>query len=62
MLLFEEVGGRITDVDGKEIDLAAGRKLEANFGFVAAPRSIHHIVLRAVHDTLRETGKEELLG
>ncbi|KAK3905379.1 hypothetical protein C8A05DRAFT_41654 [Staphylotrichum tortipilum] len=62
MLLFEEVGGMITDVDGRDIDLAAGRKLEANFGFVAAPRSIHHIVLRAVHDTLRETGKEELLG
>ncbi|KAK4038907.1 hypothetical protein C8A01DRAFT_37159 [Parachaetomium inaequale] len=61
MLLFEEVGGMITDVHGKEIDLTAGRKLEANFGFVAAPKSLHHIVLRAVHDTLRSSGKEELL-
>jgi 3'(2'), 5'-bisphosphate nucleotidase len=61
MLLFEEVGGMITDVHGKEIDLTAGRKLEANFGFVAAPKSLHDVVLRAVHDTLRSSGKEELL-
>jgi 3'(2'), 5'-bisphosphate nucleotidase len=61
MLLFEEVGGMITDVHGKAIDLTAGRKLEANFGFVAAPRSIHHLVLKAVHDTLRAEGKGELL-
>ncbi|KAK4245189.1 hypothetical protein C7999DRAFT_43265 [Corynascus novoguineensis] len=61
MLLFEEVGGKITDVHGKEIDLTAGRKLKANFGFVAAPRSLHHIVLQAVHDILKASGKEELL-
>ncbi|KAK4152294.1 hypothetical protein C8A00DRAFT_44641 [Chaetomidium leptoderma] len=57
MLLFEEVGGMITDVHGKEIDLAAGRKLEANFGFVAAPKKLHHIVLKAVHDTLKAQGR-----
>ncbi|KAK4239216.1 hypothetical protein C8A03DRAFT_32699 [Achaetomium macrosporum] len=61
MLLFEEVGGRITDVHGKEIDLTAGRKLSANFGFVAAPKSVHHLVLQAVRDTIRAHGKEELL-
>ncbi|KAK3314488.1 hypothetical protein B0H66DRAFT_627009 [Apodospora peruviana] len=62
MLLFEEVGGMITDVDGKDIDLTRGRKLSANFGFVAAPRSIHHRVLKAVRDTLRAQGKGELLS
>ena len=61
MLLFEEVGGMITDVHGKEIDLTAGRKLEANFGFVAAPKSLHRGVLQAVHDTLKASGKEVLL-
>lgn len=61
MLLFEEVGGHITDVHGKEIDLSAGRELEANFGFVAAPRSLHPLVLRTVQETLREQGKEHLL-
>ncbi|KAK3372977.1 hypothetical protein B0T24DRAFT_248660 [Lasiosphaeria ovina] len=61
MLLFEEVGGLITDVDGRDIDLTKGRKLTANFGFVAAPRSVHHIVLKAVRDTLRAQGKQKLL-
>ncbi|KAK4216458.1 hypothetical protein QBC37DRAFT_416776 [Rhypophila decipiens] len=61
MLLFEEVGGMITDVDGKDIDLTRGRKFSANFGFVAAPRSCHHLVLRAVRDTLGVQGKGHLL-
>lgn len=62
MLLFEEVGGLITDVHGKPIDLTSGRKLTANFGFVAAPKNVHHIVLKTVHDTLKALGKEELLN
>ncbi|KAL2262900.1 hypothetical protein VTK26DRAFT_9041 [Humicola hyalothermophila] len=61
MLLFEEVGGVVTDVDGKAIDLGAGRKLTGNFGFVAAPRGVHHLVLGAVQDALRAEGKGELL-
>lgn len=62
MLLFEEVGGKITDVDGKPLDLLAGRILSANFGFVAAAADVHEAVLRAVHDVLREQGRVELLG
>jgi len=62
MLLFEEVGGMITDVDGREIDLSAGRKLVRNFGFVAAPRSLHHVVLKTLRDKMREEGKEALLA
>ncbi|KAK4096588.1 carbohydrate phosphatase [Parathielavia hyrcaniae] len=61
MLLFEEVGGLVTDVRGKPIDLAAGRKLDCNFGFVAAPRSLHPIVLEAIHEVLRASGREEML-
>ncbi|KAK0614853.1 hypothetical protein B0T17DRAFT_498372 [Bombardia bombarda] len=61
MLLFEEVGGKITDVHGNDIDLTRGRKLEANFGFVAAPKSVHHIVLKAVQETLKQQGKRGLL-
>lgn len=61
MLLFEETGGKITDVHGKDIDLAAGRKMSANFGFVAAPERLHPRVLAAVQDVLREAGHEELL-
>ncbi|KAH7004822.1 hypothetical protein EDB82DRAFT_551263 [Fusarium venenatum] len=62
MLLFEEAGGKITDVHGKRIDLTAGRKISANFGFVAAPPDIHERVLQTVHDVLKEQGKEEFLS
>ncbi|KAF5019451.1 hypothetical protein F66182_8533 [Fusarium sp. NRRL 66182] len=61
MLLFEEAGGKITDVHGKKIDLTAGRKMKANFGFVAAPTDIHGRVLETVQEVLREKGKEEFL-
>lgn len=61
MLLFEETGGKITDVHGKDIDLSAGRKLSANFGFVAAPVAAHDTVLKAVHDVLKEQGRDAFL-
>ena len=61
MLLYEETGGKITDVDGKDIDFTAGRKMTANYGFVAAPPDVHPVVLRAVHEALKATGKSYLL-
>lgn len=62
MLLFEEIGGKITDIDGKEIDLTAGRNLTKNHGFVAAPKAIHDAILKTVHDVLHEQGKAHLLA
>ncbi|ERT01207.1 3'(2'),5'-bisphosphate nucleotidase [Sporothrix schenckii ATCC 58251] len=62
MLLFEEVGGKITDVDGKPLDLLAGRILVNNFGFVAAPADAHEAVLKAVHAVLRDQGRTDLLS
>ncbi|KAJ4288805.1 hypothetical protein N0V88_007132 [Collariella sp. IMI 366227] len=62
MLLFEEVGGKVTDVHGKDIDFKAGRKFENNFGFVAAPEKVHHLVLEAVQGTLKAKGREDLMG
>lgn len=61
MLLFEETGGKITDVHGKDIDLLAGRKMSDNFGFVAAPEELHGKVLETVHQVLRDEGREEFL-
>lgn len=58
MLLFEEVGGKVTDVDGCEISLVAGRKMVANYGFVAAPAQLHGKVLGAVNDILAELKPE----
>ncbi|OTB07262.1 hypothetical protein M426DRAFT_318285 [Hypoxylon sp. CI-4A] len=62
MLLFEELGGLITDIDGKPIDLGVGRKMTANHGFVAAPSAIHATVLETVQRVLREQGKGHLLA
>ncbi|KAI0115428.1 carbohydrate phosphatase [Daldinia grandis] len=62
MLLFEEVGGKITDIDGKPIDLGVGRTMSANHGFVAAPKEFHATVLKTVQNVLREQGKGHLLS
>ncbi|KAK2601887.1 hypothetical protein QQS21_004574 [Conoideocrella luteorostrata] len=62
MLLFEEAGGKITDVLGRDIELTAGRKMSGNFGFVAAPDHLHGRVLEAVQEVLREMGHEEMLA
>ncbi|WOO81730.1 3'(2'),5'-bisphosphate nucleotidase [Vanrija pseudolonga] len=61
MLLFEEAGGKITDVHGKVIDIFAGRAMSSNFGFVAALEGAHARVLSAVQDAVREEGLLELL-
>lgn len=52
MLLFEEVGGKVTDADGRAVDLFAGRTMTANYGFVAAPAGLHAHVLGAVREVL----------
>lgn len=56
MLLFEETGGHITDVLGRPIDLVAGRKMEGNYGFVAAPAALHAELLESVRSTMRDLG------
>lgn len=61
MLLFEEVGGKVTDLDGKEADLIAGRQMVANFGWVAAPAGVHEEVLKTVRAVMAENGLEHLL-
>ncbi|KHN94765.1 Inositol monophosphatase [Metarhizium album ARSEF 1941] len=61
MLLFQETGGKITDVLGRPIDLSVGRKMSANFGFVAAPEHLHGTVLETVHRVLEEQGHQEML-
>lgn len=62
MLVFTEVGGKVTDIDGREMDLGAGRQLAANFGIVAAPAAVHGHLLKTLRDVLRREGKGYLLG
>jgi len=52
MIIVEEAGGRITDVDGKALDFTHGRKLHANRGVVGTNGPIHAAVLEAVGKVL----------
>ena len=47
-LIFTELGGRITDLDGKEIDFGAGRDLERNHGLVVARGNAYDVVFATV--------------
>jgi len=48
MLVVEEAGGRVTDVEGRKLDFRRGRTLVANRGVVATCGSIHDEVLAAI--------------
>ncbi|KAH6695525.1 inositol monophosphatase family protein [Plectosphaerella plurivora] len=61
MLLFQEAGGKVTDLDGKEPNLIAGRQMVANYGWVAAPAGIHADVLKTVREAMVEDGLGHLL-
>ncbi|PSR78526.1 hypothetical protein BD289DRAFT_376548 [Coniella lustricola] len=56
MLLFEEVGGQVSDADGKPINWAAGRQMVDNWGIVAAPRAegVFDRVIGTVKQVVRE--------
>jgi 3'(2'), 5'-bisphosphate nucleotidase len=62
MLIFEETGGLITDVHGRPIDVATGRLMTGNFGFVAAgSEALHGRILETVKSVLVERGYERYL-
>ncbi|HEU4427737.1 MAG TPA: 3'(2'),5'-bisphosphate nucleotidase [Myxococcota bacterium] len=54
MLVVEEAGGRVSDVDGKPLDFRHGRTLAANRGVVATAGSIHARVIEAIRE-VRQT-------
>ncbi len=47
-LIVECAGGRVTDVNGTDLDFTQGRTLERNRGIVATCGSVHDAVLEAV--------------
>ncbi|PTB46820.1 hypothetical protein M441DRAFT_53522 [Trichoderma asperellum CBS 433.97] len=49
-LVYTERGGKITDLEGKDIDFGAGKTLAANWGIVAAPEVVHERILRLVQE------------
>jgi len=50
MLIVEEAGGRVSDVDGKPLDFRHGRTLAANRGVVATAGGVHARVIEAVRE------------
>jgi 3'(2'), 5'-bisphosphate nucleotidase len=54
MLIVEEVGAKITDLDGASVDCGLGRTIAGCYGMVVAPEGIHGKLLEAVQQFLRE--------
>ena len=48
VLVVEEAGGRVTDVDGKTLDFTRGRGLDGNRGAVATNGALHGAVLETI--------------
>lgn len=48
VLIVEEAGGRVTDLDGQPLDFAVGVLLAANRGIVAGVTSVHAEAIRAL--------------
>lgn len=48
MIVVEEAGGRVTDVNGSDLDFSHGRTLEENRGIVATCGPIHDRVIEVV--------------
>lgn len=51
-LIFEESGGKVTDLQGREIDFGCGRTLSGNDEMVAAPAIVHDAVLSRVREVV----------
>jgi 3'(2'), 5'-bisphosphate nucleotidase len=51
VLILEEAGGKVTDLDGHPLDFSRGRELTVNRGIVASNGRVHPAVLDAIHRT-----------
>lgn len=51
LIVVEEAGGRVTDVEGRRLDFSRGRLLEGNRGVVATNGAVHDDVLGAIATT-----------
>ncbi|MHC5543784.1 inositol monophosphatase family protein, partial [Singulisphaera rosea] len=48
LLVVEEAGGVVTDIDGKPLEFTHGRELVANRGVLVTNGRLHHKVLDAL--------------
>ena len=52
VLILQEAGGKVSDIEGKNLDFTHGQTLAQNQGIVATARGIHDEVVAAVHSVL----------
>ena len=50
--MVEQAGGRVTDVNGNDLDFSQGARLSANSGVVATNGAVHDAVVDAVQSVL----------
>ncbi len=50
VLVVEEAGGKVTDIDGKPLEFTHGHELSANRGVVVTNGRLHDDVLRAIRE------------
>jgi HAL2 family 3'(2'),5'-bisphosphate nucleotidase len=55
MIIVEEAGGTVSDVDGKRLDFSVGRTLKRNRGVIATSGKIHRAVVEAVGGVLADS-------
>jgi len=51
VLIVEEAGGCVTDLEGRPLDFSRGARLSANRGILATNGSMHNVILEAVRQT-----------
>lgn len=57
VVLVQEAGGNVTDVNGKELDFSLGRTLKANAGIVVSHKDVFEQVIGAVIEARKDAGK-----
>ncbi len=50
LLVVTEAGGRVTDINGRDLDFSLGYQLDKNRGVVATNTTVHEDVLRVIRD------------
>lgn len=54
---MQEAGGRVSDVNGKELDFSLGRTLKSNAGIIVSNKEVFDQVIAAVKEARGEAGK-----
>lgn len=51
-LIFTELGGKVTDLDGRAVDFGAGRDLNRNRGLIVAREGIHQSLFTVMNQII----------